>query len=182
MDTTETTRPSEHPRLTASELAAQLGEIEPIPRKHLKRALRILGPERTQALLDQTMETERNGGLMLSDGSRRRTPGGVFFHLIRTTVGTHNRWDQGKLQDFAPSDQTRSGTTTGGRYRPFFFQVAKCTHYTFAWSALGGLPAKAAFLLSSEQGYPSISTPLAPHHYPPTRRKSALDSRHAGFL
>jgi len=34
------------------------------------------------------METERNGGLMLPDGSRRRTPGGVFFHLIRTTLGT----------------------------------------------------------------------------------------------
>jgi len=88
MDTTETTRPSEHAPLTTDELAAQLGETEPIPRKHLKRALRILGPERTQALLDQTMETERNGGLMLSDGSRRRTPGGVFFHLVRTTVGT----------------------------------------------------------------------------------------------
>jgi len=34
------------------------------------------------------METERTVGLMLSDGSRRRTSGGVFFHLIRTTVGT----------------------------------------------------------------------------------------------
>ena len=88
MNTTETTRPSEHAPLTTDKLAAQLGETEPIPRKHLKRALRILGPEPTQALLDQTMETERNGGLMLSDGSRRRTPGGVFFHLIRTTVGT----------------------------------------------------------------------------------------------
>ena len=90
MDTTETTPAPEHAPRTVDEItdeiAAQLGETEPSPRKQLKRAVRILGPARVQALLDQTLETERTGGLLLPDGSRRRTPGGVFFYLIRTTV------------------------------------------------------------------------------------------------
>ena len=90
MDTTETTPSPEHaPRTVdkiADEIAAQLGETEPSPRKQLKRAVRILGPAQVQALLDRTLDIERSGGLMLPDGSRRRTPGGVFFYLIRTTV------------------------------------------------------------------------------------------------
>ncbi len=90
MDTPETTPSPEHaPRTVdeiAAEIAAQLGETEPSPRKQLKRAVRILGPAQVQALLARTLDIERSGGLMLPDGSRRRTPGGVFFYLIRTTV------------------------------------------------------------------------------------------------
>ncbi|MCC7353351.1 MAG: hypothetical protein IT330_06290 [Anaerolineae bacterium] len=33
--------------------------------------------------LRQTLEVEAQGGLMVSDGQRRRTPGGVFFHLVK---------------------------------------------------------------------------------------------------
>jgi len=90
MDTTETTPSPEHaPRAVAEltdEIAAHLGETESGPRKTIKRAVRILGPVQVQALLDRTLEIERTGGLLLPDGSRRRTPGGVFFYLIRTTV------------------------------------------------------------------------------------------------
>ncbi len=90
MDTPETTPSPEHAPRTVDEItdeiAAQLGETEPSPRKQLKRAVRILGPAQVQALLDRTLDIERSGGLMLPDGSRRRTPGGVFFYLIRTTV------------------------------------------------------------------------------------------------
>ncbi len=90
MDTPETTPSPEHvPRAVAAltdEIAAHLGETEPGPRKTIKRAVRILGPVQVQALLDRTLEIERTGGLLLPDGSRRRTPGGVFFYLIRTTV------------------------------------------------------------------------------------------------
>ncbi len=90
MDTTETAPSPRHPPRTVNEItaeiAAQLGETEPSPRKALKRAVRILGPAQVQALLDRTLDIERSGGLLLSDGSRRRTPGGVFFYLVRTTV------------------------------------------------------------------------------------------------
>ena len=90
MDTTETAPSPGHPPRTVNEItaeiAAQLGETEPSPRKALKRAVRILGPAQVQALLDRTLDIERSGGLLLPDGSRRRTPGGVFFYLVRTTI------------------------------------------------------------------------------------------------
>jgi len=34
--------------------------------------------------ITRTQEIEAAGGLMLPDGSRRRIPGSVFFHLVRT--------------------------------------------------------------------------------------------------
>src|SRR5262249_36370565 len=41
------------------------------------------GVEFAQNLLRETQEIETQGGMMLPDESRRRTPGGVFFHLAR---------------------------------------------------------------------------------------------------
>lgn len=78
---------TESTRLTLAALAAQLGETEPEPTAQLKRACRILGPERMQELLIQTLQIERTGGIMLPDGSRRRTPGGDFFQVLRQNVG-----------------------------------------------------------------------------------------------
>lgn len=37
-------------------------------------------------LLDQTLAVERSGGMTTADGSRRRTPGGVFFALLRDCI------------------------------------------------------------------------------------------------
>src|SRR5205807_284817 len=41
-------------------------------------------PTHAKELLNMTLQTEEHGGLMLPDGSRRRTPGGVFFHYAYT--------------------------------------------------------------------------------------------------
>jgi len=49
------------------------------------------GVEKTRELFQQTLEIEENGGIMLTDGSRRRTPGGVFFHLVKETVSDEER-------------------------------------------------------------------------------------------
>jgi len=68
------------------DIAALLGETEQEPKRLIKRALRNLGEERVLAFVNQTLEVEAAGGLMLPDGSRRRTPGGVFFHLVRGSV------------------------------------------------------------------------------------------------
>jgi hypothetical protein len=41
-----------------------------------------IGIEMALELFDTTIETEKNGGLLVKYGNRRRTPGGVFFkHL-----------------------------------------------------------------------------------------------------
>ncbi len=71
----------------ALEIAAQLGETEQEPIRQLRRAVRILGEERVRGLVARALEVEASGGMMLPDGSRRRTLGGVFFQLARTEMG-----------------------------------------------------------------------------------------------
>jgi len=66
------------------EIAAQLGETERGPLGQVGRVVGRLGADRARAFLTRTQEIEAAGGLLLPDGSRRRTPGGVFFHLVRT--------------------------------------------------------------------------------------------------
>jgi hypothetical protein len=65
-------------------IAERLGETEPEPLKLLHKVVMKLGPEQALAFLKETQEIEAQGGLLLPDGSRRRTPGGVFFYLVRT--------------------------------------------------------------------------------------------------
>ncbi len=60
-------------------IAAQLGETERIPQQTIWRCVRTLGPERAQAFVAQALEVEANGGMMVPDGSRTRTLGGIFF-------------------------------------------------------------------------------------------------------
>jgi hypothetical protein len=69
----------------AALIAERLGETEQGPRMQIKRLVGILGHTQALALLEQTMQMEEQGGMMLPNGSRRRTPGGVFFHLAYTT-------------------------------------------------------------------------------------------------
>ncbi len=71
---------------TAAAIAAQLGETAPGARATIWRVVRTLGPERAQAFVAQALEVEANGGMMVPDGSRKRTLGGIFFYLVRTQV------------------------------------------------------------------------------------------------
>ncbi len=66
-------------------IADQLGEIEECPRRNIGIIVRALGRTQSRQLLEQTQQIEANGGEMLPDGSRRRTPGGIFFNLAYTT-------------------------------------------------------------------------------------------------
>jgi hypothetical protein len=66
-----------------SAIADQLAETEGLPRRQIRRAVRTLGEERARALLAETLAIEAAGGELLPDGSRRRTPGGIFFRLVR---------------------------------------------------------------------------------------------------
>ncbi len=64
-------------------IAVVLNETMPPPIRIITRAVDRLGPARARAVLGQTLTVEAQGGLTLPDG-RRRTPGGVFFYLVRT--------------------------------------------------------------------------------------------------
>src|SRR5436305_14759982 len=76
--------------LTAQTLAEILQEPK-VPL--LRQVLRTFGPERTVAVLTDTLQCEAQGGMLTKDGSRRRTPGGVFFQLVkeRATPQEHRR-------------------------------------------------------------------------------------------
>jgi len=68
----------------AHAFAAVLGETMPPPLRIITRVVDRLGPDRARALLGQALTVEAQGGLTLPDGTRR-TPGGVFFSLVRTS-------------------------------------------------------------------------------------------------
>ena len=71
---------------TAATIAAQLGETHAGARATIWRCVRTLGPERAPAFVAQAQEVEANGGMLIPDGSRKRTLGGIFFYLVRTQV------------------------------------------------------------------------------------------------
>jgi hypothetical protein len=52
----------------------------------VRRVVRVLGETRAQAVLEETLTIEAAGGLLIADQSRRRTPGGVFFHVVKSTT------------------------------------------------------------------------------------------------
>jgi hypothetical protein len=92
-----------HPTTTTTAIAAQRGETAPA-RTTMWRTIRTLGPERAHAFVTQALEAEANGGMLISDGSRRRTLGGIFFYLVRTQISDDEamqinrtwRWQQWK--------------------------------------------------------------------------------------
>jgi hypothetical protein len=73
----------EEKQVAAQQIAEALGETEAQPRRQIQDIVALCGIEFAQSILQATLEIEANGGLMLADNSRRRTPGGVFFYLAR---------------------------------------------------------------------------------------------------
>jgi len=139
--TTDTTAPTPATgkaalRALAEEIAAQFGETEDEPKRLIKRALRTLGEERVRAFVAQALEVETAGGLLLPDGSRRRTPGGVLFHLMRTGIDKKTSrkifWSH-----TTPQGQGAQGSAQGG-------SPATATEATpFDWTAFAAAAAEA---------------------------------------
>jgi hypothetical protein len=78
-------------RELVSTIAQQLGETQPGPINQIRRIIQRLGPEAALAFLQETQQIEAQGGRLLPDGSRRRTPGGVFFSLVKARVSPKDR-------------------------------------------------------------------------------------------
>lgn len=72
----------------ADELAAALNEPQTLL---LRRVIDVIGVERTQAHLVATLAIEAQGGELTKNQKRRRTPGGVFFHLVRYACSSVER-------------------------------------------------------------------------------------------
>ena len=73
-------RTIEDPALLATLITTTLREAQDTM---VANSIRILGVVACRELLVAAVETEADGGLMTADGSRRRSPGGVFFELMK---------------------------------------------------------------------------------------------------
>jgi hypothetical protein len=74
--------------VTVDTLAETLQEPN---RPLLTQVLRVLGQDRCAAILADTLTCEANGGMLTKDGTRRRTPGGVFFQIVRERATARER-------------------------------------------------------------------------------------------
>ncbi|HYO96154.1 MAG TPA: phosphorylated adapter RNA export RNA-binding domain-containing protein [Polyangiaceae bacterium] len=68
---------------TVAHISKSLGEVEETPLTQISEVVRVLGEEGALALLKETLDIEKKGGMLLADGTRRRSPGGVYFQLAR---------------------------------------------------------------------------------------------------
>ncbi|XP_029650177.1 phosphorylated adapter RNA export protein [Octopus sinensis] len=50
----------------------------------IEKVVQVLGKKKALAVTRLTRDIEDHGGMMTNDGGRRRTPGGVFFQLLKT--------------------------------------------------------------------------------------------------
>lgn len=66
--------------------AAALGEKEHGPIAQIRRIFERCERDHVEAWLARTREIEAQGGMLTNNGKRRRTPGGVFFHLVRGDI------------------------------------------------------------------------------------------------
>jgi hypothetical protein len=58
----------------------------------LARVLMRLGEERCQGIFADTLQIESTGGMLVHSGKRRRTPGGVFFELVKKRCNAKERY------------------------------------------------------------------------------------------
>jgi hypothetical protein len=84
-------RPADQRQATVETIAEKLGETNLHPVFQIRRIVQRLGEETALAILQETLEMEAQGGMMLPDSSRRRTPGGVFFQLVRQRLSPEDR-------------------------------------------------------------------------------------------
>lgn len=64
-------------------IAEQLGETSKQPIGQIRNLVRIAGADFVSFMADNAQIIDENGGMVVADGSRKRTRGGVFFFLIR---------------------------------------------------------------------------------------------------
>lgn len=66
----------------------------------------VIGADRAREFLGAALEIESGAGLTTKDGGRRRTPGGVFFYLVRGALPAKERrrvWPQDYKKKPAPT-------------------------------------------------------------------------------
>jgi hypothetical protein len=76
---------------TSIKIAKELGEVDETPLAQIAGIVRVLGDSAALALLKETLQVEKDGGMPYSNGSGRRSPGGVFFQLARKELAPEDK-------------------------------------------------------------------------------------------
>lgn len=96
-------------RDVGEELAENLEELAPEVVELLCKCAQVLGEDECRQLIVQVWQLENSGGLLTLDGTnRRRTPGGVFFWLVKQKVSATDR------ARLFPTPVKRHGAPTNG--------------------------------------------------------------------
>jgi hypothetical protein len=77
--------------VVAKEIGKKLGETEIGPIRQISVLVRHYGADYARALLAETLAVEKQGGMLVNNGQRRRTPGGVYFHLAKSRMTPEER-------------------------------------------------------------------------------------------
>ena len=93
----------------STRIAEELGEKDPVPLAQIAAVVDALGDVEALGLLAQTERIEASGGMLVPDGSRKRTRGGIYFALARATLTAEQR-----KRIFAPGGPVGSGVANGG--------------------------------------------------------------------
>ena len=72
-------------------IAAELGETAGPALGQIRGILRVMGEAHTRELVRHAQLVEEQGGMLLPDGSRRRTLGGVFLKLAKEQATPEER-------------------------------------------------------------------------------------------
>lgn len=84
-------RPPSGTQQIVAQIAATLGETEAAPQTQIRAIVRLCGTERALGWLQKTQEIEAAGGMLTEDGTRRRTPGGIYFRIVREGLRADNQ-------------------------------------------------------------------------------------------
>jgi hypothetical protein len=75
----------------AKEIAHALQEKTYGPRVSIERLIRHIGLDFVEATLKETQDIQANGGMLVKDGSRQRSIGGVFMYIAKSKLDPEDR-------------------------------------------------------------------------------------------
>jgi hypothetical protein len=78
-------------RKTIEDIVALLEETDETPLRQIDAMARLCGLPFIEALVKEALDVEAAQGIMTTDGTRRRTKGGVFFYLARYRMSSEVR-------------------------------------------------------------------------------------------
>lgn len=75
----------------AQVIAELLNETDKHAIRKIENLIEILGLDFVQTHVEETQRIEAEGGLLIKNGKRRRTTGGVFFHTVKSKLTPEQR-------------------------------------------------------------------------------------------